>query len=72
MQTHLQRGQVHVLTLNRSLAATNLFGVMNLPLVSGATQASQSNGIGGVSRDSEGQEFVWGVKAASWRKWSMS
>lgn len=33
------------------------FGVVNLPLVSRATQASQNNGIGGVSRDSEGQEF---------------
>lgn len=52
--------------------SNKLIGVMNLPLVSRATQASQSNGIGGVSRDSEGQGFVWGVKAASWRKWSMS
>lgn len=33
---------------------------------------TQSNGVGEVNRDSERQERVWGAKAASWRKWSMS
>lgn len=54
---HLQRGQVHVLTLNSSLAATNSFGVMNQPLLPGRSQASQSSGVRG-RRATEGRVFV--------------
>lgn len=53
-------------------------GQMSTKLIWGhepaSAQALWSIGVRGrgVTGDSEKQELVWGVKAASWRKWSWS